>query len=176
MAAKTPAIGIDLGTTYSCVGVFQHGKVEIIANDQGNRTTPSYVAFTDTERLIGDAAKNQVAMNPTNTVFDAKRLIGRKFDDATVQADMKHWPFNVVNESTKPKIQIEFKGETKTFFPEEISSMVLIKMKEIAEAYLGKKVTDAVITVPAYFNDSQRQATKDAGAISGNLLYKLYSP
>lgn len=165
-----PAIGIDLGTTYSCVGVFQHGKVEIIANDQGNRTTPSYVAFTDTERLIGDAAKNQVAMNPTNTVFDAKRLIGRKFDDSTVQADMKHWPFAIVNDNTKPKIQVQFKGDVKTFSPEEISSMVLVKMKEIAEAYLGSKVTDAVITVPAYFNDSQRQATKDAGAISGTFL------
>ncbi|XP_011833695.1 PREDICTED: heat shock-related 70 kDa protein 2 isoform X3 [Mandrillus leucophaeus] len=140
MSARGPAIGIDLGTTYSCVGVFQHGKVEIIANDQGNRTTPSYVAFTDTERLIGDAAKNQVAMNPTNTIFDAKRLIGRKFEDATVQSDMKHWPFRVVSEGGKPKVQVEYKGETKTFFPEEISSMVLTKMKEIAEAYLGGKV------------------------------------
>uniref|UniRef100_A0A8C6VL07 Heat shock protein 70 n=1 Tax=Naja naja TaxID=35670 RepID=A0A8C6VL07_NAJNA len=133
MSAKAPAIGIDLGTTYSCVGVFQHGKVEIIANDQGNRTTPSYVAFTDTERLIGDAAKNQVAMNPNNTIFDAKRLIGRKFDDPTVQSDMKHWPFRVVSEAGKPKVQVEYKGETKNFFPEEISSMVLTKMKEIAE-------------------------------------------
>eukprot|EP01112_Ceratiomyxa_fruticulosa_P007971 TRINITY_DN2070_c0_g2_i9.p1 TRINITY_DN2070_c0_g2~~TRINITY_DN2070_c0_g2_i9.p1 ORF type:complete len:658 (-),score=184.74 TRINITY_DN2070_c0_g2_i9:104-2077(-) len=161
------SIGIDLGTTYSCVGVWINDRVEIIANDQGNRTTPSYVAFTDSERLIGDAAKNQVAMNPTNTVFDAKRLIGRKFGDAVVQSDMKHWPFKVIaKEGDKPAIQVQYLGETKTFFPEEISAMVLLKMKETAEAYLGKTVSNAVITVPAYFNDSQRQATKDAGSIS----------
>ncbi|CAG9840273.1 unnamed protein product [Diabrotica balteata] len=174
---KAPAIGIDLGTTYSCVGVWQHGKVEIIANDQGNRTTPSYVAFTDTERLLGDAAKNQVAMNPSNTVFDAKRLIGRKFDDPKIQQDIKHWPFKVVSDCGKPKIQIDYKGERKTFGPEEISSMVLTKMRETAEAYLGTNVKDAVITVPAYFNDSQRQATKDAGAIAGlNVLRIINEP
>jgi len=174
---QVPAIGIDLGTTYSCVGAWQNGKVEIIANDQGNRTTPSYVAFTDSERLIGDAAKNQVAMNPSNTVFDAKRLIGRKFDDPKIQADMKHWPFKVISDGGKPKIQVQHKGEAKTFSPEEISSMVLTKMKEAAEAYLGGPVKDAVITVPAYFNDSQRQATKDAGAIAGlNVLRIINEP
>ncbi|KAF1745157.1 hypothetical protein MXB_2276 [Myxobolus squamalis] len=172
-----PAIGIDLGTTYSCVGVFKNGKVEIIANDQGNRTTPSYVAFTDTERLVGDGAKNQVAMNPENTVFDAKRLIGRRFDDPEVQADRKHWPFTLISDNGRPKIKVMFKGEEQTFFPEEISSMVLVKMKEIAEAYLGCQVSDAVITVPAYFNDSQRQATKDAGTIAGlNILRIINEP
>jgi len=177
MAAKKCAVGIDLGTTYSCVGVFQHGKVEIIANDQGNRTTPSYVAFTDSERLIGDAAKNQVAINPTNTVFDAKRLIGRDFNDANVQSDMKHWPFTVINVAGKPKLEVDYKNEKKVFTPEEISSMVLTKMKETAEGYLGHLIKDAVVTVPAYFNDSQRQATKDAGVISGlNVLRIINEP
>jgi L1 cell adhesion molecule like protein len=172
-----PAVGIDLGTTYSCVGVFRDDRCEIISNDQGNRTTPSFVAFTDTERLIGDAAKNQVAMNPHNTVFDAKRLIGRKFEDAEVQADMKHFPFKVIPHNGKPVIEVEFKGETKVFTPEEISSMVLIKMRETAEAYLGGNVNNAVITVPAYFNDSQRQATKDAGLIAGlNVLRIINEP
>merc|ERR1712047_227155 len=174
---KRVAIGIDLGTTYSCVGTFQHGKVEIIANDQGNRTTPSYVAFTDTERLIGDAAKNQVAMNPNNTIFDAKRLIGRKFNESTVQSDRKHWPFQVVEQNGLPRLRVEYQSEEKTFTAEEISSMVLVKMKETAEAYLGTKVTEAVVTVPAYFNDSQRQATKDAGMIAGlNVLRIINEP
>ncbi|KAK5822150.1 hsp71-like protein [Linnemannia elongata] len=175
--AQGKAVGIDLGTTYSCVAVWQNDRVEIIANDQGNRTTPSYVAFTDTERLIGDAAKNQVAMNPVNTVFDAKRLIGRRFDDKDVQSDMKHWPFKVIDKATKPYIQVEYKGETKEFTPEEISSMVLTKMRETAEAYLGTTVTNAVVTVPAYFNDSQRQATKDSGMIAGlNVLRIINEP
>jgi heat shock 70kDa protein 1/2/6/8 len=160
-------IGIDLGTTYSCVGIWQNEKVEIIANDQGLNTTPSYVAFTEEERLIGDAAKAQVARNPTNTVFDAKRLIGRKFSDELVQKDCKLWPFKVeAGVGEKPMIVVKYKGEFKKFQAEEISSMVLTKMKDIAEAYLGKEVTDAVVTVPAYFNDSQRQATKDAGTIA----------
>merc|ERR1712054_197204 len=164
------AVGIDLGTTYSCVGIWQNDRVEIIANDQGNRTTPSYVAFTDTERLIGDAAKNQCAMNPMNTIFDAKRLIGRKFNDPVVQSDMKHWPFKcVAGDGDIPRIQVNYKGEEKTFAAEEISSMVLTKMKETAEAFTGKDVKDVVVTVPAYFNDSQRQATKDAGAIAYGL-------
>ena len=171
------AVGIDLGTTYSCVAHFANDRVEIIANDQGNRTTPSFVAFTDTERLIGDAAKNQAAMNPANTVFDAKRLIGRKFDDPEVINDAKHFPFKVIDKAGKPVIQVEYKGETKTFSPEEISSMVLTKMKEIAEGYLGTTVKDAVVTVPAYFNDSQRQATKDAGTIAGlNVLRIINEP
>jgi len=176
--AKKTAIGIDLGTTYSCVGVWKNDGVEIIANDQGNRTTPSYVAFTDSERLIGDAAKNQVARNPENTVFDAKRLIGRKFADPIVQADAKLWPFKLeAGTGDKPMIVVDYQGETKKFHPEEVSAMILTKMKETAEAYLGTKVNDAVVTVPAYFNDSQRQATKDAGAISGlNVLRIINEP
>jgi len=172
------SVGIDLGTTYSCVGVWQNDRVEIIANDQGNRTTPSYVAFNETERLIGDAAKNQVAMNASNTVFDAKRLIGRRFADPVVQSDMKHWPFTVLEgPGGKPVIQVTYRGEVKQFAAEEISSMVLMKMKEIAEAYLGREVKNAVITVPAYFNDSQRQATKDAGVISGlNVMRIINEP
>jgi len=172
-----PAVGIDLGTTFSCVAVFRDDRCDVIANDMGNRTTPSFVAFTDTERLIGDAAKNQVAMNPTNTVFDAKRLIGRKFADAEVQADMKHFPFKIIDKGGKPIIEVEFKGEKKTFTPEEISAMVLVKMRETAEAYLGGTVNNAVVTVPAYFNDSQRQATKDAGLIAGlNVLRIINEP
>ncbi|XP_058199587.1 heat shock cognate 70 kDa protein 2-like [Rhododendron vialii] len=169
-----PAIGIDLGTTYSCVGVWQHDRIEIIANDQGNRTTPSYVAFTDTQRLLGDAAKNQVAVNPTNTVFDAKRLIGRRYSDATVQSDMKLWPFKVTSgPNDKPMIGVTYKYKEKQFSAEEISSMVLLKMREIAEDYLGTTINNAVVTVPAYFNDSQRQATKDAGVIAGLHIMRI---
>ncbi|KAG1703924.1 70-kilodalton heat shock protein [Phytophthora capsici] len=177
-AVTGQSVGIDLGTTYSCVGVWQNDRVEIIANDQGNRTTPSYVAFTDTERLIGDAAKNQVAMNAHNTVFDVKRLIGRKFTDPEVQSDIKHWPFKLVRgPESKPLVEVQFKGEKRTFQPEEISSMVLVKMREVAEAFIGKQVKNAVVTVPAYFNDSQRQATKDAGVIAGlNVLRIINEP
>jgi L1 cell adhesion molecule like protein len=175
--ASNIAIGIDLGTTFSCVGVWQNDRVEIIANDQGNRTTPSYVSFTSEERLLGDAAKQLAAANPRNTVFDAKRLIGRRFNDSSVAADSKHWPFKVVDVDGKPKIEVEFKNETKQFLPEEISAMVLTKMKQTAESYLGQEVKNAVITVPAYFNDSQRQATKDAGAIAGlNVLRIINEP
>lgn len=172
-------VGIDLGTTYSCVGVFKNGRVEIIANDQGNRITPSYVAFTaEGERLIGDAAKNQLTSNPENTVFDAKRLIGRAWTDSAVQHDIKYFPFKVIEKKSKPHIQVDIGGgQLKTFAPEEISAMVLTKMKETAEAYLGKKVTHAVVTVPAYFNDAQRQATKDAGVIAGlNVMRIINEP
>ena len=172
------AIGIDLGTTYSCVAVFQQNRVEIIANDQGNRTTPSVVAFNDSERLIGDSAKNQASTNSTNTVFDAKRLIGRKFSDRIVQDDIRHWPFKVVQgPDNKPLVEVTFKGESKRFSAEEISACVLTKMKETAEAYLGHPVKQAVVIVPAYFNDSQRQATKDAGVIAGlNVIRVLNEP
>eukprot|EP01112_Ceratiomyxa_fruticulosa_P009367 TRINITY_DN2440_c0_g1_i1.p1 TRINITY_DN2440_c0_g1~~TRINITY_DN2440_c0_g1_i1.p1 ORF type:complete len:664 (+),score=195.73 TRINITY_DN2440_c0_g1_i1:219-2210(+) len=166
-------IGIDLGTTYSCVGIFKKGRVEIIANDQGNRVTPSWVAFTDTERLIGEAAKNQAALNPENTVFDVKRLIGRNFNDAEVQRDMKLMPYKVVSKAGKPYIQVKWKGEEKTFSPEEVSAMILTKMKETAEAYIGTTVKYAVVTCPAYFNDAQRQATKDAGTIAGLTVLRI---
>jgi len=170
-------VGIDLGTTYSCVGVMQKGKVEIMVNDQGNRITPSYVAFTDEERLVGDAAKNQAAANPKNTVYDVKRMIGRKFSDQDVQGDMKHFPFDVIEKDGKPSVQVDVNGSPKAFTPEEISAMVLGKMKEVAESFLGKKVTHAVVTVPAYFNDNQRQATKDAGKIAGlNVLRIVNEP
>ena len=171
------AIGIDLGTTYSCVGVWKNGQCEIIANDQGTRTTPSYVAFTDSERLIGTSAKNQSSQNPENTIFDAKRLIGRLFNDAATQSDIKNFPFKVISKDNKPIIQANYKNELKDFQPEEISSMILTKMKTIAEDYLGEKVESAVITVPAYFNDSQRQSTKDAGVIAGlNVLRIINEP
>src|SRR3990167_11280802 len=180
MSSQKYAIGIDLGTTYSCVGVYKDGGVEIIANDQGNRTTPSWVAFTsEGERLVGDAAKAQASANPTNTIHDAKRLMGRKFNESVVQQEIKTFPFKVIE---NPKtggclIQVEYKGETKSFTPEEISAMILGLMKEIAESFLGTQVTDAVVTVPAYFNDAQRQATKDAGIIAGlNVLRIINEP
>ncbi|EFQ35485.1 hsp70-like protein [Colletotrichum graminicola] len=170
-------IGIDLGTTYSCVGVMQKGKVEILVNDQGNRITPSYVAFTEEERLVGDAAKNQAAANPQNTIFDIKRLIGQKFSDKSVQSDIKHFPYKVIEKDGKPIVEVQVAGSPKRFTPEEVSAMILGKMKEVAESYLGKKVTHAVVTVPAYFNDNQRQATKDAGIIAGlNVLRIVNEP
>lgn len=178
MAEENISIGIDLGTTYSCVAIWKDNQVEIIANDQGARTTPSYVAFTDNERLIGQSAKNQAGNNPSNTIFDAKRLIGRKYSESTTQSDIKHFPFNVKADSQdRPIITANYKDEEKEFKPEEISAMVLTKMKETAEEYIGKKVDSAVITVPAYFNDAQRQSTKDAGAIAGlNVLRIINEP
>ncbi|KAL9093905.1 MAG: hypothetical protein Q9165_003828 [Trypethelium subeluteriae] len=171
------AIGIDLGTTYSCVANYEGQNVEIIANEQGSFTTPSFVSFTAEERLIGEAAKNQAAMNPANTIFDVKRLIGRRYDDPTVKKDIESWPFKVVDRDNNPLVQVEYLGETKIFSPQEVSAMVLGKMKEVAETKLGKKVEKAVITVPAYFNDNQRQATKDAGSISGlNVLRIINEP
>jgi len=174
---KWPIIGIDLGTTYSCVGVFKNGRVEIIANDLGNRIMPSYVAFTDSERLIGEAAKNQAALNPENTVFDIKRIIGRRYDDPEVQRDKKLYPYAIIDKEGRPYVQVKWRGETKTFSPEEISAMILTRMKEVAEAYLGRKVINSVVTCPAYFNDAQRTATKDAGSISGmNVVRMINEP
>jgi len=171
-------IGIDLATCMSMVAVWKDGKVDIIASESGNRTVPSYVSFTPDERIIGDAAKSMSSSNPTNTVFDAKRLIGRPFDDPLVQKDISNWPFKVVNDgNNRPQIVVEFKGETKQYYAEEISAMVLQKLKAMAESYLGVEIKDAVITVPAYFNDNQRQATKDAGRIAGlNVLRLLAEP
>jgi L1 cell adhesion molecule like protein len=178
MSVSKTVIGIDLGTTYSCVGIWQNDRVEIIASDSGNRTVPSMVAFTDTERLIGDAAKSAAATYPRSTVFDAKRMVGREFRDPLLQADMKHFPYDVVDDGKgRPKIVVETKDGQKQFYPEEISAMVLQKMKAIAEAYLGQTVRDAVVTVPAYFNDAQRQATKDAGTIAGlNVIRIINEP
>jgi L1 cell adhesion molecule like protein len=175
--SKLLAIGIDLGTTYSCVAVYQNGHVDIIANDQGNRTTPSWVSFTETERLVGDGAKNAALTNLGNTVYDTKRLIGRMFNDSSVQSDMKEFTYKVVNKDSKPHVEVDYLGEVKQFAPEEIAAMVLGKMKSYAETFLGQEVKNAVVTVPAYFNDSQRQATKDAGAIAGlNVLRIINEP
>jgi L1 cell adhesion molecule like protein len=174
---KGRAIGIDLGTTYSCCSVWINDKIEIIANDQGNRTMPSYVSFTKDERLIGEAAKTNAASNPKNTVYDSKRLIGKNYNDENITRVLKHLSYNVIDKDNKPMIEVEYREETKTFSPEEVGAMILGKMKEIAEAYLGEPVTDAVITVPAYFNDSQRTATKDAGTIAGlNVLRIINEP
>lgn len=175
--SKPPPIGIDLGTMYSCVGVYQQGKVKIIANDQGNNTTPCYVTFTEKGRFIGELAEKQVPMNPVNTIFNVKRLIGKRFNEFSAISDKKLWPFEVIDEENRLKIKAEFKGRTMSFFPEEISAVILTKMKEMASSFLGEKVTDAVISVPAYFNNSQRQATKDAGTIAGlNVLRLINEP
>ena len=174
---KGISIGIDLGTTNSAVGIYRDGKVEIIANDQGNRTTPSFVSFTSDDRLIGEPAKSTASMNPINTIFDVKRLMGRNYNDKEVQDELKHLPYKVLNKNNRPVIEVEYKGETKQYTPEEISSMILYKMKEIAESFVGTEINDAVITVPAYFNDAQRNATKDAAAIAGlNCLRIINEP
>jgi L1 cell adhesion molecule like protein len=177
MTTKKIAIGIDLGTTTSAVGVYKDGKVDIIANDQGNRTTPSFVSFNSEDRLIGDAAKSSASMNPKNTIYDIKRLMGRNYNDSDVQEELKHLPYKILNKNNRPVVEVEYKGETKQYTPEEISSMILTKMKEVAESYVGSEITDAVITVPAYFNDAQRNATKDAAAIAGlNCLRIINEP
>jgi len=177
--SKITCIGIDLGTTYSCVGVYKNGNVEILNNEQGNRTTPSYVAFLDNEILVGEAAKNQANMNPKNTVYDVKRLIGRRYDDENIQQNIKHFSYDVINENNnnKPMIKIVTNTKTATYSPEQISAFILQNMKKIAEDFLGYEVKDAVITVPAYFNDAQRNATKDAGVIAGlNVLRIINEP
>ncbi len=172
--SESVAIGIDLGTTYSCVGIWRNGQCEIIANSQGNRTTPSWVSFRDDERLVGDAAKATSTSNPQNTIHDIKRFMGRKFSDPIVQEEIKRVPYKVVRaEGDRIKVEVNYKGETKQFSPEEISAMILANMKETAESFLGHKVTKAVVTVPAYFNDAQRQATKDAGVISGLEILRI---
>lgn len=174
---KVTAFSLDLGTTYSAAAVYINNRVEIVPNDQGNRTSASYIAFTDTEILYCDAAKNQASLNPENTVYDAKRLIGRDFNDPVVQEDMKHWPFKVINDNGRPKIRVQYKGETKSYYPEEISAMIIMYMRKCVESYLGNEVKDIIITVPAYFNDAQRQATKDAGTIAGlNVLRIINEP